>query len=118
MYATGQVVIGRLPFKDGTLPSYRRPYLVVSVDEAAKEIKVLVISSVLGKEHKLNFHANILLENAIPPLSQPSFVKADSAQIIGFETARLYFKPLMNGHVSAGDMLNIANALALIEMKG
>ena len=110
MYAPGQVIVGRLTFEDGTLPDYRRPYLVVH--DEAKEIKVLVISTVLGKEHKLNYPANIPLQNAIPPLSRPSFVKVDSCQTVSFGDAALNTKLLSNGLVSAEDMRNIFSVLA------
>ena len=112
MYTPGQVIVGRLPFVDGSLSNYRRPYLIVSVDDAAKEIKVLVISTVLGKEHKLNYPANIPLQNAIPPLSRPSFVKVDSCLTVSFEDALRNTKLLNNGLVSFEDMRNICNALA------
>ena len=105
MYAAGQCVIGRLPFKDGTPSLYWRPYLIIAVDKTLQEVSILNISSVAGKEHKLGFHANVLLKHSIPPLTKPSFVKTDSCQVICFDTAKDFFL-LADGFIMPAADLN------------
>lgn len=87
MFAVGQCIIGQLTFKDGSPSFYWRPYLVVDVNTMLREIKILNISSVAGKELKLHFPTNVPLLTSIPPLSKPSFVKVDSLQTICFNRA-------------------------------
>ena len=88
MLLVGQCIAGQMAFKDGTMSAYWRPYLVMGVDAARREVSILNISSTDGKEHKLLFPTNVPLLNSMPPLAKPSFVKADSLQVISFDNAR------------------------------
>ena len=72
----GQGLLGKIKFKDGTFPQYDRPYLVVYVDNS--KIGLLNVSSVAGKEHKLAFRSNHLIQKYNPPFIKSSFVKLDS----------------------------------------
>lgn len=75
-FLEGQGVLGRIPFTDGTFPSYDRPYLIVTA--AADYVEVLNVSSIKGKERKLAFPKNERLRKHNPPFIKPSFVKLDS----------------------------------------
>ena len=75
-FAAGQGILGRLPFANGSMPEYDRPYLVVSAND--EYIEVLIISSIKGKERKLLFPSNERLKVYDPPFDKPSFVKLDS----------------------------------------
>lgn len=75
-FAEGHGVLGRIRFVDGTIPSYDRTYLVVSVSN--DYIELLNVSSIKGKERKLAFPTNERLRNYNPPFILPSFVKLDS----------------------------------------
>ena len=113
MFKVGQCIAGILAFKDGSPSSYWRPYLIVGVDVERKEIKILNISSIAGKEHKLHFSSNVALPNSIPPLARLSFVKIDSLQVISFECAN-GFDLLSNGaSISQGDLDAVLNALGV-----
>lgn len=72
----GQAVLGKFPYKDGKIPQYSRPYLVVGV--TTQNIELLVVSSLAGKEHKLSYPSNHLINNFNPPFFKKSFVKLDS----------------------------------------
>lgn len=72
----GQGVLGRVPFRDGTMPEYNRTYLVVGLESSG--VKLLNVSSLAGKEHKLFFSTNRLIKNYKPPFQKKSFVKLDS----------------------------------------
>jgi|GEM_PF-1120763 len=78
MYEVGQGILGRLKYVDGTMPNKKRTYLIVDVIEAGQKIKVLNVSSVKGKEHKLAFSSNLEISNYNPPFLKESFVKLDS----------------------------------------
>lgn len=75
-YVAGQSILGRIRFRDGAMPEYDRPYLIVSV--ADTYIEVLNVSSVHGKESKLLYKTNFLLKHYSPPFQKLSFVKLDS----------------------------------------
>ena len=75
-FAAGQGILGRIPFANGSMPEYDRPYLVVSAND--EYIEVLIISSIKGKERKLLFPSNERLKVYDPPFDKPSFVKLDS----------------------------------------
>lgn len=75
-YIEGHGVLGRVQFRDGTMPGYDRTYLVVSV--TGEYIEVLNVSSIKGKERKLAFTTNERLRVFNPPFLKPSFVKLDS----------------------------------------
>ncbi len=55
-FMEGQGVLGKIPFKDGTIPAYNRTYLVVNV--SSDYIEVLNVSSIAGKERKLAYLTN------------------------------------------------------------
>ena len=75
-YQAGQGILGRIRFVDGEMPQYDRTYLIVRVE--SKFVDVLNISSVRGKEHKLAFRTNHLIQKYNPPFQKPSFAKLDS----------------------------------------
>lgn len=81
-YLAGQGLLGKIRFIDGEFPLYDRPYLIVQT--TSKGIKVLNVSSVLGKERKLTYHTNVVLHNFSPPFLQQSFVKIDSLTEIDY----------------------------------
>ena len=72
-FKEGQGVLGKIQFKDGSMPLYDRTYLIVTV--AADYIEVLNVSSVRGKERKLAFPTNKKLDSYCPPFLKPSFLK-------------------------------------------
>ena len=111
MWIVGQCIAGRLAFKDGTPSDYLRPYLIIGVDIVCKEITILNISSIAGKEHKLSFPTNVPLLNSIPPLARPSFVKIDSLQTISFDCANSF--DLLSGGtlISSDDLIAVLDAL-------
>lgn len=84
-FEAGQGVIGSIRFKDGTMPEYRRVYLVVRVE--AEYIEVLNLSSVRGKERKLAYDSNRRIIKYNPPFHKPSFVKLDSLIRVAKEDA-------------------------------
>ena len=75
-FVEGHGVLGRIRFVDGTMPSYDRTYLVITVSN--DYIEVLNVSSIRGKERKLAFPTNERLRNYNPLFVMPSFVKLDS----------------------------------------
>lgn len=75
-YKVGQGIYTRIRFKDGTMPEYKRTYLIVEVE--SNYIKVLNVSSIEGKEAKAQMFANKTLKHYNPPFAKPSFVKLDS----------------------------------------
>jgi hypothetical protein len=64
-------------FADGTVCPYKRPFLIIEFDSTNGKIKMLNVSSVLGKERKLLFKSNRLIKKYKPPFVDPSFVKLD-----------------------------------------
>ena len=88
MFTVGQCIAGQLAFKDGFSSIYWRPYLIVGIDGERKEIEILNISSIAGKEHKLRFPYNVTLLDSMPPLLKPSFAKVDSLQVISLDCAQ------------------------------
>lgn len=75
-YKKGQGILGRIRFKDGSMPKYDRTYLIV--ETGVNYIKTLNVSGLRGKEHKLLMPSNIEIQNYNPPFQKPSFVKLDS----------------------------------------
>ena len=82
-FQVGQGILGKITFKDGQEPEYRRTYLIVEVDDEG--ISVLNVSSLEGKEWKLAYKTNMKLEHYAPPFVKPSFVKLDSLVKVSFE---------------------------------
>lgn len=79
-FIVGQAFWGTIPYPDGVVPEYVRPYLVVGVDD--EYIEILTASSVAGKEWKATLATNMLLENFDPPFIKRTFIKLDSLQRI------------------------------------
>jgi len=75
-YTLGQVLWGKIRFKDGCFPEYNRPYLIVQVNEDS--LGILNVSSIGKKFTKLRFPSNLKIIKYRPPLREPSFVKLDS----------------------------------------
>ncbi|ENH96737.1 hypothetical protein J416_09574 [Gracilibacillus halophilus YIM-C55.5] len=67
----------QLPFADGGLPTYSRPFLVIKKDNGY--LNLLNVSSVFKKEKKLFYPSNKLIDPAhhYPPFRKSSFVKMD-----------------------------------------
>lgn len=80
MVTVGQAYFGKISFKDGEIPLYSRPYLVVEV--LATGAHVLNVSSTVGKEQKLLYSTNYNLTNFRPPFLKPTFVKLDSKTFV------------------------------------
>jgi hypothetical protein len=76
MLCIGQCLLGKIKFKDGTLPRYKRPYLIVEIIE--NEIGVLNVSSIEGKEEKLSYQTNREIFDNASIFLKNSFVKLDS----------------------------------------
>ena len=76
MFHVGQGLFGRFKFTDGNMPQYDRAYLIIEV--SPDKIGILNVSSVPGKEHKLLFPTNKLINKHFPPFLRKSFVKLDS----------------------------------------
>ena len=66
----------RLPFPDNNRLSNRRTFLVIEEDDL--KIKLLNVSSIQGKEHKLMFESNKEIIKYKPPFNHRSMVKLDS----------------------------------------
>lgn len=75
-FLEGQGVFGKIRFRDGAMPAYNRPYLIVGI--GADYIDALNVSSENGKVRKLAFQTNKKLRAYRPPFIKPSFVKLDS----------------------------------------
>jgi|SRR5699024_4436725 len=75
MVIVGHVLALRLPFANGNLCNFKRPFLVISKD--GNNLSLLNISSTKGKERKLLFDSNCKIVDYYPPLDKPSFVKLD-----------------------------------------
>lgn len=94
-FQIGQGILAKIPFRDGHIPSYPRPYLIV--DSSDSYIQVLNISSVAGKEHKLMFSTNMRIEKYNPPFLKDSFVKLDSlVQVLLIDCTKYNIKILHN----------------------
>lgn len=76
MFLVGQGLYGKIKFVDGIIPQYDRAYLIVEV--LTDSVGVLNVSSIAGKEHKLLFPTNKLINKHYPPFLRRSFVKLDS----------------------------------------
>lgn len=79
----GHVVRGKIRFRDGEVPKYKRPYLIVAI--RGNEADVLNISTTDGKEWKLAMRSNYVISNYNPPLEKPSFAKLDSLVTVDIE---------------------------------
>ncbi|WP_188453812.1 hypothetical protein [Virgibacillus oceani] len=73
----GHALHFQLPFGDGDLPKYPRPYLVVNVKP--EYLYLLNVSSIKKKIWKLEKPSNKQIDNHYhyPPFPYPSFVKMD-----------------------------------------
>lgn len=74
--SVGQGILGRYRFRDGTMPTKDRTYLVVKI--SSTHVGLLNISSSAGKEEKLQRASNEPLLKYEPPFKKPSFAKLDS----------------------------------------
>lgn len=80
MIKRGQGLFLEMDYADGKGITKKRPFLVIDVSE--NEIKVLNVSSLKNKEHKLGFKSNKRINKYKPPFIKPSFVKLDAIYII------------------------------------
>ena len=75
-FEEGQCLWGRIRFKDGSMPEYDRPYLII---EATEEIiKVLNVSTIKGKERNLLYADTTVINNYDPPFFKPCYAKLNS----------------------------------------
>lgn len=105
----------QLPFGDGGLPKYPRPYLVIDSDEDF--LYLLNVSSIRRKEWKLDIDSNKKIENQYPPFPLPSFVKMDYVyQVPNIDSLESYL--MDNGATLHNDSLqDIVNSLNAYESK-
>lgn len=82
-YSIGQAILGKVRFKDGTMPQYKRPYLIVDIKE--NRIGIITVSSTRGKYQKMLLESNMLINRFNPPFVESSFVKLDSLQYFSEE---------------------------------
>lgn len=110
----GHIIKGKLPFRDGKTPLYKRPYLVIKID--GDKVDLLNVSSTSGKEWKLTMASNLAILNYNPPLVKSSFVKLDSrTTFLLEEIAPIEFwgtEPLCESEIN-----RILNALEQFESK-
>ena len=95
MYQVGQGILGKIMFRDGIMPQYNRTYLIVGVDN--NNISVLNVSSIQGKENKVMYRTNHVLNNYNPPFRKPSFVKLDSLTVVSESYVNSNCRLLSNG---------------------
>lgn len=88
----GHVIVLSLPFANGNPCTYKRPFLVI--EKTNSILKLLNISSIEGKEHKLLFPSNVIIREYNPPLDYPSFLKLDELYVIDYfdELIRAIYK--------------------------
>ena len=77
---SGQGILLKLDYADGGLADKARTFLIINVSE--NKVKLLNISSVNGKLHKLMYPSNKKILQYKPPFMKPSFVKLDAEYII------------------------------------
>ena len=111
MFRVGQGLLGRVAFRDGGIPEYDRPYLIVYVSDT--EIGLLNVSSVAGKESKLLYPTNRNIVKYNPPFRKSSFVKLDSLTYISHTEASA-MQLLSGGLVLDQDELNLIIANIII----
>ena len=99
----GQAISAKLPFKNGTIARYNRPYLITKVYRN-NEVDLIDVSSVKGKEHKLLFPTNHELSIYNPPFLKPSFVKLDSLRKI--DSGMISYALLHKGELLNSNDLN------------
>lgn len=96
-FEEGQALKIKLPFADGGIPNYPRPFLIIEVKPDL--VKMLNISSTKGKELKLMSAKNKLINDYNPPFYKPSFVKLDALYLVDKN------KKLKDTHMADGDKL-------------
>lgn len=109
----GHIVKGKLPFRDGKMPLYSRPYLIVKID--CDTVDLLNISSTDGKEWKLAMKSNMAIVNYDPPLNKPSFVKLDSRITVSLEKV-CSLKLWGSQPLCESELVKIINALEVFEV--
>ncbi|MDD2586797.1 MAG: hypothetical protein PHT79_09735 [Syntrophomonadaceae bacterium] len=103
LISPGHGLLLKIPFiADRTVPPSKRTFLVISTNK--NNITMLNVSSVKGKERKLAFPSNVLLNNYNPPFNRPSFVKLDEIYDLEFY-ADLDKSVLNHGYTLDGEEL-------------
>lgn len=78
----GQILKFIPPLLDGNSSENKKRYmLVVGCDDENNTIKMLNVSSIKGKEHKLIYDSNLEIKN-YSPLPVPTFVKLETMYMI------------------------------------
>lgn len=80
----GHGILLKLPFADGAPCKKNRTFLVINVETSSQKIRLLNVSSIAGKAHKLLFESNEKLYKYKPPFNLPSFVKLDALYEIDY----------------------------------
>ena len=99
----GQAISAKLPFRNGTIARYNRPYLITKVYNN-NDVDLIDVSSIAGKEHKLLFPTNHELSIYNPPFLKPSFVKLDSLRKV--DSGMISYALLHNGAFLDSNELN------------
>lgn len=78
----GQFIHFIPPKLDGNTNNTKKRYLLIlNIDNTTNTIQMLNVSSLKGKEHKLLYDSNFLIQNYFP-LPLPTFVKLDVLYIV------------------------------------
>jgi hypothetical protein len=94
----GQALLFQAFFANGVECSYKRPFLVI--ENTGSVLRMLNVSSVKNKAHKLVMPSNKRIYPFKPPFSNSSFVKLD--ELYEME----YFLELDNAILASGQTLN------------
>lgn len=77
---SGQGILLEVDYADGGSHNKPRTFLITEVND--KNVYMLNISSIKGKEAKLGYKSNKKIDKFKPPFLKPSFVKLDALYII------------------------------------
>lgn len=95
-----------------------RYMLVTKNDVTNNKIEMINVSSIKGKEHKLIYDSNIIINNYFP-LPKPSFAKLDTIYLLdNFEDLNRYIA-FKGERISENELINIINQrIEYISKKG
>ncbi|MZP31345.1 hypothetical protein GTO91_16720 [Heliobacterium undosum] len=90
-----------MDYADGGTCLYKRTFLVIEANQTTGSVKLLNVSSIADKVHKLLMPSNRRLTSYRPPFLRPSFVKLDALYQVE------YFGNLDNAILHNGDTLDL-----------